>query len=92
MNLSLENANKAFDDGELEKSREALNQIIETDSANLEALILRAKVFYNLQKWGEALNDLNRVLEIDSENQHAKNYKEMVMNILSFWHKDNYNP
>jgi hypothetical protein len=85
-------AETLFVDGETQQSLAILNDILKSDSLNINCLLLRAKVFYRLQKWGDALNDLNLILEIEPENQMAKTYKSMVMNIISYWNKDNYNP
>jgi tetratricopeptide (TPR) repeat protein len=85
-------AETLFVDGEIQQSLAILNDILKSDSQNVDSLLLRAKVFYRLQKWGEALNDLNLILEIEPENQMSKSYKSMVMNIISYWNKDNCNP
>jgi tetratricopeptide (TPR) repeat protein len=81
-----------FNDGDSQESLAILNEILKSDSRNVDSLLLRAKVFYRLQKWGDALNDLNLILEVEPENQMSKSYKSMVMNIISYWNKDNYNP
>lgn len=92
MSEQLREAETEFDKGNLDQCCLILNQIIADDHYNTQALMLRAKVNYNWQKWGDALNDLNRILEVDPEHQLAKNYKQMVLNILTYWNKDNYNP
>jgi hypothetical protein len=85
-------AETLFNDGNTHESLDVLSEILKSDCKNVDSLLLRAKVFYRLQKWGDAINDLNLILEIDPENQMAKNYKSMVMNIITFWNKDNFNP
>ena len=85
-------AEKQFTLGNLEACETLVNNVIAVEDKNVEALMLRAKLNYNRQKWGDALNDLNRILEIDSNYELAKNYKQIVLNILNFWNKDNYNP
>ena len=42
--------------------------------------------------WGDAINDFNRCLEIEPDNQEAKQLKEMVYEILSYRYTDIYNP
>ena len=69
-----------------------LNKYIILNNNNLEALILRARLYQRCQAWGNALNDLNHVLEIEPENTMARNLKTMVMNIICYWNKDNFNP
>ena len=85
-------AETLFNAGNLDETLACLAEILKNESRNIDFLLLRAKVFYRLQKWGDALNDLNLILEIDPDHQQSKNYKVMIMNIISFWNKDNYNP
>lgn len=92
MGYLLSDAEAAIKEGNLEKGINIINRILDKDSLNSEAMIIKALVFYKQQKWGDALNLLNYILDIDPENEKAKNYKQMVMNILSFWNKDSYNP
>lgn len=92
MELSIEDAVIEFQQGRMEKCERIVTEILATQTNNIDALLLRAKLYYSWQKWGSALNDLNRILELDVNNEIAKNYKEMVINIISYWNKDNYNP
>jgi hypothetical protein len=50
------------------------------------------KIYYKNQEWGEALNLLNKVLDIEPDNVLALNYKKMITDILKFRHTDLYNP
>jgi tetratricopeptide (TPR) repeat protein len=81
-----------FNEGRTQETLAVIDEILESDSLNIDFLLLRAKAFYRLQRWGDALNDLNLILEIDPDHKMAHNYKSMVMNIISFWNKDNFNP
>lgn len=85
-------AENLFNDGNFLETLDVLNEVLKNDERNIDFLLMRSKVSYRMQKWGEALNDLNLILEIDSDNQMAKSLKVMAMNIISFWNKDNYNP
>lgn len=85
-------AETIFNNGNTLEALDILNEILNDEGRNINCLLLRANVFYKMQKWGEVLNDLNLILEIDPENQMAKSYKSMVINILSYWNKDNFNP
>jgi regulator of sirC expression with transglutaminase-like and TPR domain len=69
-----------------------LNNYILSTPDDLNAIILRARLYQRYQAWGDALNDLNHVLEIDPENTIAQSLKTMVMNIIHYWNKDNFNP
>jgi tetratricopeptide (TPR) repeat protein len=81
-----------FNGGNAEEAIAVLNEMLLNDNLNPECLMLRAKIFYQQQKWGNALNDLNQILETDPGHQMAQSYKSMVMNIISFWNKDSFNP
>jgi tetratricopeptide (TPR) repeat protein len=88
----LKTANNAFSEGDLDVSLKQTNRILTDNPGNIEALMLQARVFYKMQRWGDALNNVNKVLEIETDNKLALNYKEMITNIISFWNKDYYNP
>ncbi len=88
----LENANIAFSKGEMDQCLVHTSNLLNRNSNDIQALLLKAKVYYKMQKWGEALNNINKILEIEGGNELALNYKEMITNIISFWNKDHYNP
>ena len=85
-------AEKLYTLDNLEACAVLINEVIALEENNVDALILRAKLNYKQQNWGNALNDLNRILDIDPNNGFAENYKQIVLNILTYWNKDNYNP
>jgi tetratricopeptide (TPR) repeat protein len=85
-------AEALFNAGNLQEAVEILNEILKSDNRNTGSLLLRGNIYYRQQKWGDALNDLNLILETEPDHQVAKNYKSMIMNIISFWNKDSCNP
>jgi len=88
----LEKAESLLNEENAEDSLLLLNKTIEEGGEQIESLILRAKIYYKLQQWGDCLNDLNKVLETEPQHSVALNYKQMVKNIIGFWNKDSYNP
>jgi predicted Zn-dependent protease len=92
MKSDFERALLAYEKGDLDESLIMAGSLLKGDENNCELLLLKAKIMYKQQKWGDALNVLNSILLIDSNHTAAINYKQMVMDILTFWHKDNYNP
>jgi len=92
MDEQIQKAERLFNEGNTDESLSVLNDLFIISERNIDGLLLRAKVFYRMQRWGDSLNDLNHILEIDKEHILAKNYKTMVMNIISYWNKDNFNP
>ena len=69
-----------------------LSERIEAEPDNAALRIERGKLHYGRAAWGDALNDFNRALEIDAGNCEARQYVEMVQEILAFRYKDIYNP
>lgn len=85
-------AENFLDNGKYEASEHIISKLLAVDKDDVNALMIRAKISYKLQRWGDTLNDLNQILALDPQHQQAASYKQMVMNILTFWNKDNYNP
>lgn len=81
-----------FEQHELGNALEVLNGLILKDSDNVQALNLRGRIYYKMQKWGDAMNDYSTVLEIDPHNQEAKAGWEMARNILGYFTPDMFNP
>lgn len=65
---------------------------IERDTRNTSLYIERGKLHYRLNAWGDALNDFNRVLQLDASHAEAQQFATMVQEILEFRYKDIYNP
>jgi hypothetical protein len=92
MDEVLKNAELFFSEGRLSETLDLLNGFLSENPFSIDCLLLRVKSNYRLQRWGEVLNDINSILEKEPTNQVAINYKAMVLNIISYWNKDNFNP
>ena len=92
MSDTLPEAKVLFDQHELVGSLVIVNRIIENDSGNRDAFLLRARIYYKNQLWGKAMNDYYSVLEIDPNNQEAKSGIEMAKSILGYFTPDMFNP
>lgn len=88
----LKTADEYFEEGKTTEALTLVDEILEANNENQEALWLRVRILYKMQKWGEALNSTNRILELNPGNTIAKNYREMINNIVKYWNKDLYNP
>jgi len=77
---------------ELSKSLEILNEQIRINSSDVETLLLRGRIHYKMQNWGNAMNDYSSVLELDPGHQEAKSGLEMARNILGYFTPDMFNP
>jgi len=60
------------------------------DDAN--AAFLRGEIYYNNQNWGDALNSFRHCLEINPSQTAAQTYVDLILNILGFFHTDQFNP
>ncbi len=65
---------------------------IAEEPQRIELYLERGKLHYRQNEWGSALNDFNQVLQIDPSHVEAKQFSEMVREILEFRYKDIYNP
>lgn len=70
----------------------ALTAQIAADPENTTLYLERGKLHYRLDRWGAALNDFNRILQIDDSHAEARQLAGMVREILEFRYKDIYNP
>ena len=77
---------------ELSTSLEILNEQIQLNANDVPALQLRGRIYYKMQKWGDAMNDYFTILEIDPENPEARSGLEMAKNILGYFTPDMFNP
>lgn len=92
MNKRFTTAKQLFEQNDLTTSLLILNEIISGENIDIQWFILRARILFKLQKWGEAMNDFASVLEIDPENQDARTGIEMTRNILGYFNPDLFNP
>jgi tetratricopeptide (TPR) repeat protein len=83
-------ARNALTQGKAEEALEILQKFNLED--NSEALFLKGEACYHLQKWGESMNCFRSYLSKDPGDQRAKAYVDMIQNILSFYHSDQFNP
>lgn len=88
----LDEAKALFDKHELPDSLNLVNEYLSGDKNNVEALLLKARILYKLQRWGEAMNEYHAVLEIDPDNKEAKSGLEMAKSILGYFTPDMFNP
>ena len=90
--MDLREAKQLFEQNELEKALQILNELIAKNGTDIQALNLRGRIYYKMQKWGNAMNDYATVLEIDPVNAEAKSGLAMAGNILGYFTPDMFNP
>ena len=92
MDNLLNEAKALFEQNELTGSLETVNRYMVIEMKNIEAYLLRARIFYKLQRWGDSMNDYSTVLEIDPNNQEAQSGIQMARSILGYFTPDMFNP
>ena len=92
MSTILNEAKSLFDQHDLVGALEMVSSIVSEDHQNRDAFLLRARIHYKMQHWGDAMNDYGSVLEIDPGNQEAKSGIEMARSILGYFTPDMFNP
>jgi tetratricopeptide (TPR) repeat protein len=90
--MDISEAKKLFDLNELNKALEILNQIVLFDKTDIQLYLLRGRIYYKMQRWGDAMNDYGSVLELDPENQEAKSGIDLAKSILGYFTPDMFNP
>jgi tetratricopeptide (TPR) repeat protein len=90
--MDIAEAKRLFDLNESNKALEILNDIISIDTTDIQLYLLRGRIYYKMQKWGDAMNDYAAVLELQPENQEAKTGLEMAKSILGYFTPDMFNP
>lgn len=90
--MNITEAKRLFEINELNKSLEILNKLISVDKADIELLLLRGRIHYKMQRWGDSMNDYASVLEINPDNAEAKSGLEMAQSILGYFTPDMFNP
>lgn len=90
--MNITEAKRLFELNDLNKALEILNPLISEDSADIEFLLLRGRIYYKMQRWGDAMNDYVAVLEIEPKNHEAKVGLDMAKSILGYFTPDMFNP
>ena len=86
----IEKARILWKTGHLEEALHILeNPLLKEDAA---AAFLAGEIQYSCQNWGAALNKFRRCLQIDPNLEAAQTYVDMILNILGFFHTDQFNP
>ena len=88
-NLILE-ARNSWKEGDIQKALDWLGKPPLSES--IDAVFLMGEIHYSNQNWGPALNCFRKCLQINPEFLAAQTYVELILNILGFFHTDQFNP
>lgn len=88
----LKNIRKLLDEGEVENCIQALKVYLSHEDALCkdEAFYLLGNAYRKTGNWQQALNNYQQAIDINPESP-AVNARQMVIDILNFYHKDMYN-
>jgi tetratricopeptide (TPR) repeat protein len=92
MNSDYEKGIAALYASDLAKAESLLSKVIENDPLNADAYFYRGKAKWQNGNLPAAINDFNKVLDINPNHNQAKVSIEMVRQILAFRNPDLYNP
>ncbi len=70
----------------------AITAQIDNGGEEADLYVERGKLHYRHNEWGAALNDFNRAMQMDPNHEEARQFAQMVQEILAFRYKDIYNP
>ena len=90
MNDLILKAQHTWKEGDPEKALILLGDTSLSEDA--ESVFLAGEIHYSRQEWGVALNSFRKVLHLDPSQKAAQTYVELVLNILGFFHTDQFNP
>jgi len=83
-------ARKVLKEGDADRALSLLEDPILKE--NPEAQLLAGEIHYKNQNWGSALNCFRRSLQFDPSQEAAQTYVDLILNILGFFHTDQFNP
>ena len=67
-----------------------LDEAIKAQPRDEELYFMRAELFYKLNRYGEAINDYNRVVELNPESKEAAGKIDLIHTILRYHNTDIY--
>jgi Flp pilus assembly protein TadD len=85
--LKLDYAKMLVNIGEFEKAIPLLNNYLQYDLANAEALLALAKISYWKSNYKEAINEVGKILIKDPKNKQALSLQEEIISAESPWGK-----
>jgi tetratricopeptide (TPR) repeat protein len=75
---------------EIDAALDSLSELMAKMPGHEELYFARAELFYRLNKYGQAINDYLRVLEINPDNKEAAGKIDILKTILRFHNTDIY--
>lgn len=79
---------KLVEKKEYDKALSLLNEKLNQNPDQQEWLEKRGDIYYKMEKFGEALNNYNKVIKLNKDNKMVISKAEMTLNILKFQNLD----
>lgn len=80
-NPIIDSVNQLIKEIRVDEALAELSKAIENDPENIELLTFRADIFYKTQDFPNAIDDLNRILAIDPNNEIASQKLSLINDI-----------
>ncbi len=90
--MSLKEIEQLIDANKYDEALTRIESALVGQTESPELLFCRGKIRMKQEKWGSAINDFNRVLELQPTNEVAQNHVQMIRSILGFFNPDLHNP
>lgn len=92
MNEAFKRITGLYESGQLEKAEELINEVLQIHPDDADLHFWRGKIYYRRQEWGKAINQFQRVLDINPSYPGAKEQIQMANDILGYFMPDMFNP
>ena len=81
-----------IDQNRLDEAVGRIEQLLKVDENSADLHFLLGQIFQKRGEWGKAINQFQRVIELDSQFPGAQNHIDMARSILGFYNPDLMNP
>lgn len=82
---------RLIEEGDVEQALQLIDHFLQTASSGKDqAYYLQGNAYRKTGNWQQALNSYTRAIDLNPESP-AREARQMVMDILNFFHKDMYN-
>lgn len=82
MNDTLKEGIALFESYKLDEAQQIFELLVERDIENMEAQLFLGKIYTRKQKYGDAINCFNQILEKNPEHSEAKTGLTLISGIL----------
>ena len=81
-----------IDQNNLDKAVVRIEQLLKVEENSADLHFLFGQIFQKREEWGRAINQFQRVIELNPKYPGAQNQIDMARSILGFYNPDLMNP